>query len=308
MISQIPTVLAKLPAIYLSMSCEQQAMQPTKRKKVLLVHAHPERTSVTHQLVEIAGEVLRAQGHEVMHSDLYRMGWKAVFDEQDFPTRANPDRLSFIEESGHAFSNDCQTPDVAEEQRKILAADAVIMLFPLWWYSMPAIMKGWVDRVWAFGLAYGYKGAGNAYRYGEGGFAGKRALLAVTVGGPAQDYSPRGINGPLEQLLFPITHGTLFFPGMQVLPTFAVYGTGGIDASGMAGASAGWRERVERLFEQEPIAFRPQNGGDYPDRHVLADHIAPNQTGLMAHIADTSRPAAKEESQSSRDALASLTI
>src|SRR3546814_12636686 len=85
---------------------------------------------------------------------------------------------------------------------------------------MPAIMKGWVDRVWAYGLAYGYRGAGNAHRYGEGGFAGKRALLAVAVGGPEIDYSPRGINGPLEQLLFPITHGTLFFPGIQVLPTF----------------------------------------------------------------------------------------
>src|SRR3546814_2900129 len=48
------------------------------------------------------------------------------------------------------------------------------------------------------------------------GFAGKRALLAVAVGGPEIDYSPRGINGPLEQLLFPITHGTLFFPGIQV--------------------------------------------------------------------------------------------
>lgn len=265
---------------------------------VLLVHAHPEPTSVTCRLVEIASEVLKAQGHEVMQSELYGMGWKAVFDGQDFPKRANQDRLSFIEESGHAFSNGCQMPDVEEEQRKVLAADAVILLFPLWWFSMPAIMKGWVDRVWAFGLAYGYQGAGNAYRYGEGGFAGKRALLAVSVGGPADDYSPRGINGPLEQLLFPITHGTLFFPGMQVLPPFAVYGTGRIDAKGMAEAAA-WRCRVERLFDDETIAFRAQNGGDYPDRHVLADHIALHQTGLTVHIADAFQPAASKESSSS---------
>ena len=256
--------------------------------KVLLVHAHPERTSVTHQLVETAIEVLKAQGHDVMESDLYAIGWKAVFDDQDFPERANQDRLSFIEESGHAFANGCQTPDVEEEQRKVLAADAVILLFPLWWFGMPAIMKGWVDRVWAYGLAYGYRDAGNTYRYGQGGLAGKRALLAVSVGGPAIDYSSRGINGPLEQLLFPITHGTLFFPGMQVLPTFAVYGAAGLDAKGIAEAAAAWRGRVERLFEEEPIAFRPQNGGDYPDRHVLADHVAPDQAGLMVHIADGS--------------------
>ena len=134
--------------------------------KVLLAHAHPEKTSVTYQLVEAAIEVLRGQGHDVMESDLYAMGWKAVFDDQDFPERANPARLSFIEESGHAFSNGCQTPDVEEEQRKILTTDALILLFPLWWFSMPAIMKGWVDRVWAYGLAYGYQGAGNTYRYG----------------------------------------------------------------------------------------------------------------------------------------------
>lgn len=265
-------------------------MQATGKKNVLLVHAHPEKSSATHQLVEIACKVLKAQGHEVIQSDLYAMGWKAVFDEQDFPKRWNQDRLSFIEESGHAYAQGCQTSDVEAEQRKMHNADAVILLFPLWWFSMPAIMKGWVDRVWAFGLAYGYQGAGNAYRYGEGGFAGKRALLAVCVGGPELDYSPRGINGPLEQLLFPITHGTLFFPGMQVLPTFAVYEAGKVDACGMASAAAAWRARLERLFEDEPIAFRAQNGGAYPDRHVLDDQIAPHQTGLMVHIAEVSRP------------------
>ncbi len=257
---------------------------------VLIVHAHPERTSLTHRLAEISAEVLKAQGHQVTESDLYAMGWKAVFDAQDFPERANHQRLSFIEESGHAFSNGCQTADVEAEQRKILAADALILVFPLWWFSMPAIMKGWIDRVWAFGLAYGYKGAGNAYRYGEGGLAGKRALLAVSVGGPVEDYAPRGINGPLEQLLLPITHGTLFFPGMQVLPTFAVYGSGHLDADRMAETADAWRGRAERLFEDAPIAFRPQNGGDYPDRHALADHIQPTESGLTVHIADGGPP------------------
>ena len=265
-------------------------MQSADRKKVLIVHAHPERTSVTHQLFQIAAEALNEQGHDVMQSDLYGMGWKAVFDDRDFPKRSNQARLSFIEESEHAFARGCQTPGVEEEQRKILAADAVILCFPLWWYSMPAIMKGWIDRVWAYGLAYGYQGAGNTYRYGEGGFAGKRALLAVSVGGPAIDYSPRGINGPLEQLLFPITHGTLFFPGMQVLPTFAAYGAASLDTEGMTQVADDWRIRVAGLFEDEPIAFRSQNGGDYPDRHVLADHVAPNQKGLTAHIDDIARP------------------
>jgi NAD(P)H dehydrogenase (quinone) len=259
-------------------------MPSTTSKNVLLVHAHPEPTSATRHLVEFAIHTLEAQGHTVTQSDLYGMGWKAVFDQDDFLTRVNPERLAFIDESGHAYATGSQTPDVEQEQAKLCAADAVILLFPLWWFGMPAIMKGWIDRVWAFGLAYGYQGAGNAYRYGEGGLAGKRAMLAVTVGGPAIDYAPRGINGPLEQLLFPITHGSLFFPGMEVLPTFAAYDAVRIDAERMALIESAWRTRLQVLFDATPIAFRTQNGGDYPDRHMLAEDIAPGVAGLEAHI------------------------
>src|SRR5579871_1980382 len=173
--------------------------------KILIVYAHPEPLSLTCQLVELATQALRQQGHEVMLSDLYGMHWKAVFDEHDFPSRADPERLSFVTESGHSYFSGQQAADIACEQQKLLAADAVIFQF-----GMPAILKGWVDRVFAYGLAYGYQDAGNLYRYGDGGFKGKRALLCVTVGGPTEDYSARGINGPLEQLLFPLTHGTLF--------------------------------------------------------------------------------------------------
>ena len=258
-----------------------------QKRHILIVHAHPEPTSVTHQLAQTAADALSSQGHHVTETDLYAMGWKAVLDNDDFPQRKSSERLSFVEESGHAFAHGCQTADVIAEQEKLRAADAVILVFPLWWFSMPAIMKGWIDRVWAFGLAYGYQGAGNTYRYGEGGFAGKRALLCVSVGGPEEDYSPRGINGPLEQLLFPITHGTLFFPGMSVLPTFASYGTAHMDATAMRALAERWRHHVAALFDHAPIAFRPQNGGDYPDRHVLADHVAPGQSGIAAHIGDT---------------------
>jgi NAD(P)H dehydrogenase (quinone) len=256
------------------------------KKKVLIVHAHPEPASLTRQLVEVSIDTLQRQGHEVLLSDLYAMRWKAVFDEDDFPARADPDRLSFVAESGHSYSSGQQSPDIAGEQQKVLSADAVIFQFPLWWFSMPAIMKGWIDRVWAYGLAYGYKNAGNKYRFGDGAFKGRRAMLSVAVGGPARDYSPRGINGPLEQLLFPITHGSLYFTGFDVLPTFAVYRTSRITEEDVAVEKEAWRARLEGLFEDAPIPFRRQNGGDYPDGHVLASHVAIGQSGLLAHIAE----------------------
>lgn len=259
-------------------------------KTVLVLHAHPDPCSLTRHLAETACRRLADRGHTVLESDLYGMGWKAVFDQGDFLDRRDPERLAFIAESGHAFATDTQTADVAEEQRKLIAADAIVMQFPLWWFSAPAIVKGWFDRVFAFGFAYGYKGAGNRYRYGEGGLAGKRALLSVTVGGPEADYGPRGINGPLEQLLFPITHGTLFFAGFEVMPTFAVYDVGRI-------ASVDTRAlvtRLDELFTASPIPFRRQNAGDYPDGHTLAAEVARGVAGLDAHVSDSYRPSREE--------------
>lgn len=253
-------------------------------KNVLMVLAHPDPASLNAQLLRVAREELQAQGHEVVVSDLYAQDWKAIHDARDFPHRLDETRLDFISESGHAYRHGTQTPDVRAEQARLLAADAVVFQFPLWWFSMPAIMKGWIERTFAYGLAYGYRDEGNRHRYGEGGLQGKRAMLSLTIGGPEKDYGPRGINGPLEDLLFPITHGTLFFAGMAVLPTFAVYDVHGLDRTGIEEAKAGLRARMRNLFDEAPIPYRPQNCGDYPDRHVLAEHIAPGQTGLGVHL------------------------
>lgn len=254
-------------------------------RSVLIVHAHPDPSSLNHALTAIATAELTAIGHRVTVSDLYAMGWKAALDAGDFPARRETSRLDIVNESGHAYATGTQPPDVVAEQQKLADADAVIVQFPLWWFGAPAILKGWIERVFAYGLAYGYRGAGNAYRYGDGGLAGKRALVSTTVGGPAVDYAPRGINGPLEDLLFPLTHGTLFFAGMTVLPTHAIFGVSALDDAAARAAFAAWRARVRGLFTDAPIAFRPQNGGDYPDRHALAADVAPALAGFAAHVA-----------------------
>lgn len=192
---------------------------------MLVVFAHPKPQSLTRQLVQVTVDTLENQEHEVLKSDLYGMGWKAVFDEDDFPVRIDSERLSFIAESANAFATGQQTADVVREQEKLKEDDAVILQFPLWWFGVPAILKGWIERVYAYGFGYDYRNEGNRYRYGYGALKGKRALVSALVGGPEVDYGPRGINGPIDQLLFPLTHGALFYPGMNVLPIHAVYGT-----------------------------------------------------------------------------------
>lgn len=257
------------------------------KKNILVIYAHPEPASLTRQLVEVTVETLSQRGNVVVRSDLYGMRWKAVLDADDFPNRVNPDRLSFIEESAHAYATHQQPDDVVVEQSKLLAADAVIMQFPMWWFGAPAILKGWIERVYAFGFGYGFKDGTNKYRYGEGALKGKRALVNVLTGGSAEDYGPRGINGSIEELLFPLTHGALFYPGMDVLPTHAVYSAGHVHTPEQFKAiKTAWQKRLEGLFDDEPIAFRPQNGGDYADRHTLRNDVAQGQSGLTVHISN----------------------
>lgn len=251
---------------------------------ILLVYAQPESSSLTHHLVREAEKFFSQKTYSISHSDLYAMDWKAVMDDSDFINRKDKSRLSFIQESGHAYFTKTLTKDIQAEHEKLINADAVIFIFPLWWYSMPAIMKGWIDRVWTYGLAYGYKNAGNRHRYGEGAFQGKRALLAINIGGAEVEYSSRGINGKLEDILFPITHGTLFYTGMTVLPTFAIYNSVNITDEQLHCATAQWIRRLDDLFSGQPIPFRSQNGGDYPDHHLLEETIMTGVTGLEIHI------------------------
>src|SRR5688572_22145541 len=144
---------------------------------ILIVYAHPEPRSLNGALKDLALRHLTAQGHEVRVSDLYAMGWKAVADGEDFQRLEAAERLFYARASKAAFADGSQTSDIAAEQQKLLWADAVIFQFPMWWFSMPAILKGWVERVFAYGFAYGvgvHDGDRWGDRYGEGTLTGRR--------------------------------------------------------------------------------------------------------------------------------------
>jgi len=233
---------------------------------VLLVYAHPEPRSLNGSLRDFAVARLTERGHSVHVTDLYALGWKAAADAADFLARDPSRPLDVMKDSGHAFATDTQTPDIAAQQAELRWADALLLQFPLWWFSMPAILKGWVDRVYAYGFAYGVGEHSETHwgdRYGEGVFQGKRAMLIVTAGGWEPHYSARGINGPIDDLLFPITHGILHFPGFDVLPSFIVYKTSGLSEEPFRQVTAQLGERLDNLWTDAPIPFRKQNAGDY---------------------------------------------
>ncbi len=120
----------------------------------------------------------------------------------------------------------------------------------------------------------------------EGTFVGKRAMLIVTAGGWAEHYSPRGINGPIDDILFPIQHGMLFYPGFEVLPPLVFYRTDKTDAGQFADQCAALAERLDTLWQTEPIPFRRQNRWRLSDPVAdAAPELAPGQSGLAVHLA-----------------------
>ena len=133
--------------------------------KILIVYAHPEPSSLNGSLKDLAIKVLQDEGHEVIVSDLYQMQWKAAGDGYDFLARGT-ERLSFTRDSKQAFLTGTLSPDIQDEIQKLLWSDAVIFQFPLWWFSMPAILKGWFDRVYVNGFAYGV-GVHGGDRWGD---------------------------------------------------------------------------------------------------------------------------------------------
>ncbi|MCA1452380.1 NAD(P)H-dependent oxidoreductase [Bradyrhizobium sp. BRP22] len=256
---------------------------------VLLVFAHPEPRSLNGALRDVAVAELTAQGHDVLISDLYAQNWKSEIDRADFPALAKDARLKPGAASSEAFAAGTLTDDVKAEQEKLLSADVLILQFPLWWYTMPAILKGWVDRVYAYGFAYGVGEHSDRHwgdRFGEGTLAGKRAMLIVTTGGWEQHYSPRGINGPIDDLLFPINHGILYYPGYDVLPPFVAYRVDQLDEKGFDLIADRLRMRMRTLATTPPIPYRQQNGGDYliPSLQLRPELGDPGVTGFGLHV------------------------
>jgi NAD(P)H dehydrogenase (quinone) len=253
---------------------------------VFIVHAHPERRSLNSELKNVAVAALTEAGHEVEVTDLYAMKWRPEADGRDFPEHPADERLHYPIASRKAYRSGTQAAEIAVEQDKLRWADAVIFQFPLWWFGMPAILKGWVDRVYASGFAYGLSKPGGGrwgVRYGAGNLMGKRGMLAVTAGAPAPQYSGRGVHGAMEDLLFPITHGILYYPGMEVLPSFVVYEAARLDTAQFDTVADAYRQRLAALFTAEPIAFRPQDGGDYDEQLCLRSEIDGAATGLAIH-------------------------
>lgn len=111
--------------------------------KILLVTAHPRSDSLTYAVAKAFTEAAKKNGHEIEVADLMAEAFDPVLREPDEPDWANPNKV--------------YSTAVQNEMARIERNEATVMVFPVWWWSMPALLKGWIDRVWNNGWAYGDK-------------------------------------------------------------------------------------------------------------------------------------------------------
>lgn len=207
--------------------------------RALLVYAHPEPTSFTAALKNVARDSLSEAGHTVEISDLYAEGFNPVAGRHDFLGVHDPQRFHYQSEQRHAHETGTFAPDIAREQTRFLKADLVVWLYPIWWGGMPAILKGWFDRVLAYGFAYS-----EGRRYDSGFFPAKSGLLCLATGGTEQRFSASGVYGTIEQVLWPTQRLIIEYMGIKALEPFVAYGAPRVDQARREAYLADWRRRI----------------------------------------------------------------
>lgn len=143
---------------------------------ILLVFCHPRRLSFTGAVADAFAEGAREAGHDIDFADLYAEGFDPVLREADEPDWNNTDKR--------------YSDEVHAEIARVDRADAIVCVFPVWWWSMPAMLKGWIDRVWNLGWAYG-----------PASLPHKHGLMIATAAASGDAFAKRGYDMAIETQL-----------------------------------------------------------------------------------------------------------
>jgi NAD(P)H dehydrogenase (quinone) len=185
-----------------------------------IVFAHPNIASFNGAMRNVAIETFTEMGHQVTTADLFQSKFKASADAEDFVELYHDDFFDIQVEQSAATQRQTFTPDILEQHRLLSQADLIIFQFPLWWYSMPAPLKGYIDRVFSMGWAYG----------GGKALAGKKILVSTTTGAPEFAWAPDK-RGTVKENFKHLFVGTFELVGLQAFEPYIVYGAKRLDES-----------------------------------------------------------------------------
>jgi NAD(P)H dehydrogenase (quinone) len=159
--------------------------------KANIVFAQPGEQSFPHEILHCVQTALTKAGITFTVRDLYNMNFQPVFTAADM----------------HSVEEGRVTSDIEEEQQLITDADLLVMIYPIWWWSQPAILKGWIDRVFTNHFAFRYESNGPV-----GMLSGKRAIVFTTTRESDEEMEAKGYDAVIKKQ---IVDGTLSFVGFQ---------------------------------------------------------------------------------------------
>lgn len=230
---------------------------------IFLAYAHLEPQSFNAVLKDTAVAALRTAGHVVQVSDLYAMDFNPVADATDFRTPRDASCIHYSSEQELALPAGEFAADIREEQEKLRWCHALILQFPLWWLGPPAILKGWIDRVLPAIFSYADRD-----RRARPPYAGKRAMVAVTTGGPPSAYQADGYHGPIDGVLHPLQHGVLHLLGFSVVPPFIAWAPARATSADRECFLDEYRRRVLTMGTVAPLEYAPVEAYDEEYRRI----------------------------------------
>ncbi|MFY0681349.1 MAG: NAD(P)H-dependent oxidoreductase [Thalassovita sp.] len=258
-------------------------MPASTSKTALIVLTHPDADAFTGHWAKASGKYLAEQGYEVLWSDLYGAGFDPVERPQNHPGyHSRPfDVLKAQEAASNALGF---AEDVTAEMAKLRAADLTILHFPLWWFSPPAVLKGWCERVLANGAMHDAE-----RRFDQGDFRGKQVLFCVSTGSSAAESQHNGKEGDSHMLLWPLAY-TFRYLGFDVLQAELVHGVHGYHRDARKSAL---EARLAQLLEDHAdtirdlpararVAFNADT--EFEDGQLKAD--APQRSHFIRHSPD----------------------
>ncbi|XP_028979414.1 NAD(P)H dehydrogenase [quinone] 1 isoform X2 [Esox lucius] len=179
------------------------------------------------------------------------MNFKATATTEDITGGVkNPEEFKYGEETMQAWMEGRLSDDIIAEHRKLEEAELVIFQFPMYWFGVPAILKGWIDRVLTQGFAFTLQTV-----YDNGKFKDKKAMLSFSTGAMESMFLPDGLNGDLNVTLWPLQNGVLRFCGFQVLAPQVFWCPANSPPEVRTTRLESWRARLETLLDEQPLTF-----------------------------------------------------
>lgn len=193
--------------------------------KHLILYAHPNPKSFSAAILDTTVKSLECKGHQVTVRDLYKMNFDPILKGADF----------------EAFQASQKPADIEKEHSYITEADVVVMIYPIWWTGIPAMLKGYIDRVFSYGFAYKYNDQGLPV----GLLAGKKGFIINTQGTPAEYYDSTGMTDALKKTS---DAGILGFCGVESVGHIFFGAVPAVDDATRKGMLETLKRKLESLF------------------------------------------------------------